>query len=118
MDKELDGKRLAPPQACTAEELGAARDAGLFIASSQDEPPAEVLEAMDAFNETVSGVILSWSPGKFALQPAADQKGGAMNLAGHEYSERELLRRSMKNWHTPKTKWSRVPRWVKAKEVF
>ena len=37
MDKELDGKRLAPPQACTAEELGAARDAGLFIASSQDE---------------------------------------------------------------------------------
>lgn len=41
-----------------------------------------------------------------------------MNLAGHEYSERELLRRSMKNWHTPKTKWSGVPRWAKAEEVF
>lgn len=45
------------------------------LADDQDEPPAEVLEAMDAFNEAVSGVILSWSPGKFALQPSADQKG-------------------------------------------
>ena len=41
-----------------------------------------------------------------------------MDLAGHEYSERELLRRAMTNWRKPKTKCAGVPRWVKAKETF
>jgi hypothetical protein len=32
-----------------------------------DEPPDEVLKAMEAFNQAVSGIVLSWSPGKQAL---------------------------------------------------
>ena len=41
--------------------------------------PEEVQAAVDAFNEAVSGVILSWHPGKFALQideQPAGQEGG------------------------------------------
>jgi hypothetical protein len=41
--------------------------------------PEEVQAAVDAFNEAVSGVILSWHPGKFALQideQPSGQKGG------------------------------------------
>ena len=30
--------------------------------------PAEVQDAMDAFNNAVKGIVLSWSPGKFALE--------------------------------------------------
>lgn len=41
-----------------------------------------------------------------------------MNLAGHEYSERELVRRAMKNWLPPKTKTSGIKRWVKVMNVF
>ena len=29
--------------------------------------PDEVAEAMEAFNEAVAGIVLSWSPGKTAL---------------------------------------------------
>lgn len=35
--------------------------------------PDAVLDAMAAFNKAVAGIVLSWSPGKFALQlPAVD----------------------------------------------
>lgn len=35
--------------------------------------PDAVAEAMEAFNKAVAGIVLSWSPGKFALQlPAVD----------------------------------------------
>jgi hypothetical protein len=30
--------------------------------------PSEVEEAMDAFNKAVAGIVLSWSPGKYALK--------------------------------------------------
>lgn len=36
--------------------------------SDESELPAEVEEAMDAFNEAVAGIILSWEPGKTALK--------------------------------------------------
>ena len=29
--------------------------------------PDEVLKAIEAFNKAVAGIILSWSPGKIAL---------------------------------------------------
>lgn len=32
--------------------------------------PDIISEAMDAFNEAVAGIVLSWSPGKFALKVA------------------------------------------------
>lgn len=41
-----------------------------------------------------------------------------MNLAGHEFSERELILRAMQGWRKPRTKHAGVWRWVKAKEVF
>lgn len=33
-----------------------------------DDVPAVVIDAMEAFNKAVAGVVLSWSPGKVALQ--------------------------------------------------
>jgi hypothetical protein len=41
------------------------------LAEDVDEPPNAVLQAMDAFNKAVHGIVLSWSPGKFALNLAA-----------------------------------------------
>lgn len=36
-------------------------------AMPEDTCPKEILQAIEAFNETVAGVIVSWSPGKSAL---------------------------------------------------
>lgn len=37
------------------------------LPEDEDDLPCEIAEAMDAFNAAVSGVILSWVPGEFAL---------------------------------------------------
>jgi hypothetical protein len=42
------------------------------LPEDEDEVPPEVQTAMDAFNAAVAGVVLSWSPGKFALRTGED----------------------------------------------
>ena len=37
------------------------------LPEDEDDLPCEVVEAMDAFNAAIKGVILSWVPGGFAL---------------------------------------------------
>lgn len=37
------------------------------LAEDDDVPPDAVCKAMDAFNEAVAGIVLSWSPSKVAL---------------------------------------------------
>lgn len=44
--------------------------------SDDGDLPSEVEAAMDAFNKAVAGIVLSWSPGKFALKLPADVPAG------------------------------------------
>jgi hypothetical protein len=37
------------------------------LPEDSDDVPPEVEAAMEAFNEAVAGIVLSWSPGKVAL---------------------------------------------------
>jgi len=39
--------------------------------SEDGEPPDEMVEAMDAFNAAMSGVVLSWIPGEYRLASGA-----------------------------------------------
>lgn len=45
-----------------------------------DDLPAAVTDAMDAFNKAVAGIVLSWSPGKFALR--LDSASGVKTVVG------------------------------------
>ena len=38
------------------------------MSGDSDDLPVAVIHAMDAFNRAVAGIVLSWSPGKFALK--------------------------------------------------
>ena len=37
------------------------------VLPSDDDPPDELLEAIDAFNKALDGKVFSWRPGKYRL---------------------------------------------------